>query len=285
MIGFGHSASAAELVVDEIAREARSGRYALAPTPTANRRLVLVVGCHRSGTSLVTRSLLCLGAELGTRLMPAGQDNPTGFWENQDAYVLHETTLRHMGHRWDDVDPWGPALTQFADTPEGRRFSRAIEWLLRQETMRYPVFALKDSRISRLLPFYRPILAAVGAEVSVVHVIRHPMAVAASLNKRNGMPIEQGLALWLEHNRRVRDDVDPAWKTVVASYEEMMDLPHWSVSRIGAALGLEVSNAATERFVAEFLSADLQHEHGGDIRDAPTEVADLWTELAGEAMR
>ena len=40
MIGFGHSASAAELVVDEIAREARSGRYALAPTPTANRRLV-----------------------------------------------------------------------------------------------------------------------------------------------------------------------------------------------------------------------------------------------------
>ena len=218
MIGFGHSASAAELVVDEIAREARSGRYALAPTPTANRRLVLVVGCHRSGTSLVTRSLLCLGAELGTRLMPAGQDNPTGFWENQDAYVLHETILRHMGHRWHDVDPWGPALTQFADTPEGRRFSRAIEWLLRQETKRHPVFALKDSRISRLLPFYRPILAAVGAEVSVVHVIRHPMAVAASLDKRNGMPIEQGLALWLEHNRRVRDDVDPAWKTVVASY-------------------------------------------------------------------
>ena len=36
-----------------------------------------------------------------------------------------------------------------------------------------------------------------------VGIYRHPLAVAKSLKHRNEMPIEQGLQLWAEYNRRL----------------------------------------------------------------------------------
>ena len=46
-------------------------------------KLFVVVGMHRSGTSIVSRLLNLLGAHLGPEddLMPPKPDNPTGFWE------------------------------------------------------------------------------------------------------------------------------------------------------------------------------------------------------------
>jgi hypothetical protein len=47
-----------------------------APTPT----MLLVLGMHRSGTSLVTRLLECLGAVNSINIMPGNRDNPKGFF-------------------------------------------------------------------------------------------------------------------------------------------------------------------------------------------------------------
>ena len=69
---------------------------------------VLVLGMHRSGTSAVTRVLNLLGAELGDDLMPAGSDNPGGFWEYRGVVELHERLLANgVLHT-----PYDPALDE-----------------------------------------------------------------------------------------------------------------------------------------------------------------------------
>ena len=42
------------------------------------KRIVVVLGMHRSGTSALTRALVAIGAGVGDNLLPAGHDNQRG---------------------------------------------------------------------------------------------------------------------------------------------------------------------------------------------------------------
>ena len=75
-------------------------RVSLARAPGAKGLLVL--GMHRSGTSALTRLLNLHGAVLGDDLLPAGHDNPSGFWELREAVAIHERLLAGLGMAWDD---------------------------------------------------------------------------------------------------------------------------------------------------------------------------------------
>ena len=70
-------------------------RLAAIGKPVAPRsRIILILGPHRSGTSLVAKSMTCLGAALGERAEWYGPDNPSGFWEHQDVLAINEAILR-----------------------------------------------------------------------------------------------------------------------------------------------------------------------------------------------
>ena len=47
----------------------------------ARRRVILVLGMHRSGTSVLTRLLALCGGDLPKTVMKPNYANPTGFWE------------------------------------------------------------------------------------------------------------------------------------------------------------------------------------------------------------
>lgn len=69
-----------------------------------NQPLVVVLGMHRSGTSVVTRALRSVGVSLGDRLMPAiAGVNDKGFWEDLDIVNLNERLLSACGHVWHSV--------------------------------------------------------------------------------------------------------------------------------------------------------------------------------------
>ena len=61
------------------------------------------------------------------------------------------------------------------------------------------VALIKDPRQCRLQPLWNALLAQRGLEAAVVLMHRHPLAVAASLARRDGLPLSRGLLLWLQH--------------------------------------------------------------------------------------
>lgn len=63
---------------------------------------LLVLGMHRSGTSVLARVLGLCGADLGTRLIGASAGNEDGHWEDAFAVEIHDRLLAAFGAGWDD---------------------------------------------------------------------------------------------------------------------------------------------------------------------------------------
>lgn len=242
--------------------------------------LVLTLGCHRSGTSLIANSLECLGAQLGPRAHWKGPDNPVSFGEDLDVLAIDEQILRTMGSAWDDPIPmwFGPEDHPFINA------APVLVPFLESRLKEFPLFGLKEPRLCRLLPVWKHALYNIECKVSIVHAIRHPAAVAESLKKRNGLPTEQSYALWLEYNRCALEYVDPAWPRVVVDYDTMMCIPGSEIMRMGRVLGLELDRVKTTQFVRNFVDDTLWHESEEDAQ-LPTEVAIMWKKLRQEAMR
>lgn len=144
------------------------------------RRVVWVLGMHRSGTSLTAGVLRLLGADLGPQdgFLPADpNDNPRGYWEQQSVIDLNNKLLERMSGS--SVAP--PEL------PVGWAEARALDDL-RDEARGIlasfdpsAVWAIKDPRLSLTLPFWLPLVD----ESAAVVCLRAPRDVAASLHKRD----------------------------------------------------------------------------------------------------
>jgi glycosyltransferase involved in cell wall biosynthesis len=220
-------------------------------------RLVVVLGMHRSGTSAVTRGLQVLGVDLGARLMSAiAGINDKGFWEDLDVYDLNVEVLRRVGHDWCSNSPIEEAELLRDDLAPLR--SRAVQ-LLREKTAGKTMFGIKDPRLPRLLPFWRPVFEDLGLRIGYVIAVRHPMSVARSLGHRDGFRAEKSYYLWLNH-------VVPSilgtegHPRVVVDYDALVDDPERQLARISERLRLpSPSDASLKEFRGEFLEEELRH--------------------------
>ena len=73
---------------------------AIAPHMKANAPLILVVGMHRSGTSLLGSILEALGVAMPGPLMPGDHHNPGGYFERSDITALQEELLIDLQRWW-----------------------------------------------------------------------------------------------------------------------------------------------------------------------------------------
>ena len=148
---------------------------------------LVVLGMHRSGTSMVSGALVRSGFHAGIEdeLMSAAEDNPRGFWERHDAVALNDKLLAEANASW-----FQPAPVAKQELPE-------IKQLLEGLSFRIP-WLIKDPR----LIFTWLAWASALKTAAKLYVYRSPLAVATSLSQRNGFPLEHGLDLWEIYNRQ-----------------------------------------------------------------------------------
>ncbi len=153
----------------------------------------VVLGMHRSGTSLLTSLLQLAGCDLGPadERGATGEANPAGFHENRHVVELNEAALVAAGARWFDVLAVVEGGLDLIDRGEfERRADAALLW-----TSPGLPWAVKDPRMVPLFPLW---LSYLGDPV-VVLPLRDPAEVAMSLHVRDGMPLTQAAALWEFH--------------------------------------------------------------------------------------
>lgn len=61
-----------------------------------SKKAILVLGIHRSGTSLLTKILTIIGATPPVGLLMPSVDNPIGYWEALSVNALNEKFIRLM---------------------------------------------------------------------------------------------------------------------------------------------------------------------------------------------
>jgi len=246
-----------------------------------SRVAALVLGAHRSGTSVTTALLARLGFTLPHTLMPADSWNAEGYYESSKLHVFHDRLLRAAGTSWDAytrVDP------EWLASDEARAMREECRELLRSEFGDAPRFVVKDPRICRLVPFWLQLLEEEGIQAKAVLVVRPPFDVARSLRARDGLRLALGALVWLRHVLDAEAATRAIPRTWAAYNDTLRDWRH-AARRIGADLDEAwLEAAAADAPDDGLVNSTLQHHSGSLDTSRVPDLLIEWVRRTEEAL-
>ncbi len=248
---------------------------------TETHKLIVVIGMHRTGTSLITRGLQVMGVNLGDNLLPAmAEVNAKGFWEDADINAFNIEMLHAINSEWDFLTPITEANIQ--QLQQQGYFLKAVE-LLRNKVAQAPIFGLKDPRIAKLLPFWDQVFLHCNYDVSYVLSIRHPLSVVKSLQKRDGFVAEKAYLLWFTHVIAALTFSNKQNLSLV-DYDFFMQNPASELARLAKEINLPINADELSIFLNDFIDDSLRHTHY-ELNDlllddaCPQMVGQIYTQL------
>jgi glycosyltransferase involved in cell wall biosynthesis len=248
-------------------------------------RGLIVLGMHRTGTSVLAGCLHRLGYHAGDDLLKAGDDNPTGFFESQQLVDMHESFLVSQGtdHLTTDLLPGG-----WDQSPEARQLQDSIIKFLDGLDQSGKNWLIKDPRIISLWPLWSRALE--GRSVKLVLTLRHPSEVAWSLARRNGLQLERALELYYQGLRSVWTGL-AGFPHAVVCYSYLVQEPIEALRLLNErlALGLEDRLHRQAEEIQNFVQPDLKHwDHESDpffhFHPAYQEAEKLYKEMLSTAL-
>ena len=158
---------------------------------------LLIVGAHRSGTSMVAQVAATVGIPMGDGpIMTATPENPAGFFERFDLMEINDQLLKDLGGAWYAPPAVSAETWTNLDQHKLTYLRNSVDLLKSPDN---PWF-IKDPRLSLLIPIWdRLALQA----LPIVFAVRNPTSVAQSLHLRNGFTHRRGLALWWAYNAAI----------------------------------------------------------------------------------
>ena len=215
---------------------------------------------HRSGTSVLTRTLALCGADLPKSSLSVAEITRDTHWEPDRIVQVHDAELLEPeGRRWRDIG-WIPRAR--LESGHMDALKRRLVSAFREEFGDSPLPVLKDPRICRLLPLWLPIIRDLGAKPCAVLLVRSPLEVAASLHARDRMPPREALWLWLRHFLEAERD-SRAIPRCLVSYEQVLNDWRSVVERVRNQLELDLRprSREAEEELARYVSPDARRHH------------------------
>lgn len=233
---------------------------AKAADATTARTAYLVLGMHRSGTSAATQLLALAGAHLPRNVMPGDEHNAKGYFEPWKIAMFNDRRMRAAGAAWDD--PFGFPFRPLPESEDRIWLDRAIA-LFNQEFANVAHPLLKDPRITVLAPFWRTVLDELEIGLRCVIPVRHPMAVAGSLARRDNFAVEKSLLVWTSYMLAAEAYSRDAPRAFVG-YDALLSDWRSEVARIEAAhdAPLPALTPKAAKAIDKFLTPDLRHNSG-----------------------
>ena len=232
-------------------------------SPQHERKGFVVLGMHRSGTSMLSGLLVkgC-GYNVGGPLIGSAFDNEKGFFERIDVVLQNDIFMGSQGIGWSaGVRDYNADLA-LKHKKEGKiKFKegeRALQFL--NDPSKAP-WLQKDPRMCITLPTWLKLLSN---EPAVVFTYRHPLEVAMSLNKREkNFGLEHGLRLWIMYNMKAIQNSEKLCR-VLSSNDAILQDPVKEVQRISDELSSKCGvpsppHRITQEDVHEFVDPELQH--------------------------
>lgn len=208
--------------------------------------------------------------------MPATEDNPKGYWESSRLMELNDRILASAGSNWCD---WRPFNSEWFDTPLADVFRDEARQAIEEEFPKQPLFVLKDPRICRFLPLWLGALNGAEIDAKVVLSVRHPVEVAMSLAKRDGLSPSIGHLLWLRHVLDAEYFSRDTCRSIVL-WDEFLKQPGKCMKRLSEQLKVKWPRHRDFALLdaKTFVSGDLRHNDRTHA-PAPVFLSDLGDEV------
>ena len=158
------------------------------------RRMTLVLGMHRSGTSALTGMLQHAGLSAPYDVLGASPNNPLGYWESRSLVALTDQFLSRIDCTWSKL------------------FLLPSRWLEGEQTSGWVAdylkgmancfggaghIVLKDPRLCLLISALLPSFTSAGLTSDYLLIVRAPIEVIASLTAIHPVSVQDALCLWI----------------------------------------------------------------------------------------
>lgn len=220
------------------------------------KKVFVVLGMARTGTSAISRALKVFGVDLGDALTKSQEQwNPTGFWEDSDiVYGINGKIFSRL-----DFAPYGMMTIPPADLARNKIadiYDEAAA-VLEKRLQHVEVFGFKDPSTIKVLPFWRGVFSKMKVKDYYLIALRNPLAAARSYQKLTGCELELGLLLWCSHLLQAVEDTRDT-KRLVVSYDLLLQDPRRQLDRIANAFQPGAINEEDAQFYTqEFLDKKL----------------------------
>jgi hypothetical protein len=225
----------------------------------AKSSLVVVLGMHRSGTSVITSVVENCGVATGSNLLSAGPDNPKGYWEDEFIVNTNNALLRSLGYEWHSL-VWLP-LEKLQNSRLYHVLLADSVLYLRDLCSKHPHLVIKDPRMAITLPFWLQVFMQLGVDVSYIIAKRNAAAISHSLQTRDGFDKEYATQLIFLHWSSIRFFLPTQAPVLLVNYE---DIKHQEISvRENLNQFLAIKPQAVDQTCFEL---ELDHQgHNNDI--------------------
>ena len=219
-------------------------------------KLVVVLGMHRSGTSVITKALECVGVELGNNLMEAAiGDNDLGFFEDLEIVDFNDQLLAECNKNW-----YSSEIIQNYDVENLIRrgyLIRAVE-MMRRKLNNKKCFGYKDPRTAKLLPFWSKVYEAANFDTYFILALRNPLNVIRSLQQRDGIECEHAYYLWADYITSSLAFLKNK-KFIAIDYDNLLNDPRKVISQISEFLDMQLNLSALDIYEQQIIKKSLRH--------------------------
>jgi len=190
---------------------------------------IIVLGMHRSGTSLVAELLHGCGVSAGDPklLLGANEGNERGYWEHAPLVAFNDNLLSFVDSSW-SVPPTYEDEQRLAD--------RALNTISRDQALRLissmessgQAWFWKDPRFALTFPFWQKL----WRDPLYIVCIRDPLEIAQSLQRRNHFPISASLLLWQIYMTSILRHVKNKPRVLFVDYKQLLEAPRQQCERL-----------------------------------------------------
>lgn len=229
---------------------------------------MFVLGCHRSGTSLLAGIISDVLSKKQTLTETSKQlspqvDNPGGFFESRQLVEFNESLLEELGINW-QIPPLHPVNWQCASVLPKLISARTT---FSKQALSYH-WVDKDPRLCLTYPAFQHILLK---RTPIAAIIRHPYEVAGSLQTRDIIPLAKGLVIWFLYNQHISREITP--EDYLTSYESLITREENSIRSLAKYISKVVPNLDnTTKSLSEALENRVQPDWRRNKSTKPTNI-------------
>jgi hypothetical protein len=255
------------------------------PTPPAQqgRRLVLVTGAGRSGTSTVAGTLHHLGLHVPLPVLKANESNPLGFFESWWPVRFHNKLFERANTGQTDSRP--EAFGIVADAVDEQARTRLRTWLS-EVVAEADQVVVKDPRALWVPWLWDETAQGLGVTMGYLTMVRHPAEVVGSRSTYYGgsRPDHEAwsfavsnLAAWVNGNLIVERETRGKRRAVIRYYDLLED---WRSVMRGVAetfeLDLQGALESEKHAVDDFIDPSLRrHQPSWEGLDMPAHLVEI----------
>lgn len=173
--------------------------------------MVVVLGFHRCGTSLLSRCLVDNGFDIGSsKNTDRDWQNPYGYFENDSFYNLHENLLKHNGCDWNSANSLDMSWENY-HISEYRS-------IIRQEFISSKRL-IKDPRLTFFVPFIREVID----DLKIIFCTRNKNEACQSLSKAQLLSLKDCSDLYdISHEAITKDMLVVDYHDIVHNHDATM---------------------------------------------------------------